>query len=55
MQNINELAFIIYLSNKIFYRVNTTLEYRFHISSFSPRKGSIRGGTKLNIYGEGFK
>ena len=39
----------------IFFRVDTPIEYKLFVSSISPNIGSIRGGTKVYINGEGFR
>jgi hypothetical protein len=31
------------------------MQYTLYVSSFSPNTGSIRGGTTVTVYGEGFR
>lgn len=35
-------------------KVNSQIEYKLFVSSFTPRIGSIRGGSLVTVYGEGF-
>jgi len=36
-------------------RISTMIEYKLYVSSISPQVGSIRGGTRVFVYGEGFR
>jgi hypothetical protein len=36
-------------------RVPNKIEYKLYVSSFTPQTGSIRGGNKVVVYGEGFR
>ena len=38
----------------LIFRVNDQIEYQLSVSSFTPRVGSIRGGSVVNVYGQGF-
>ena len=31
------------------------IQYTLYVSSFTPNTGSIRGGTTVTVYGEGFR
>jgi len=31
------------------------VEYKLYVSSFTPQAGSIRGGSKVVVYGDGFR
>ena len=35
-------------------RVTQKVEYKLYVSSFTPNIGSINGGSKVTIYGDGF-
>jgi len=35
-------------------RVDQKIEYRLYVSSFTPNIGSIRGGSTVTVYGDGF-